>query len=184
MGVFLWQERFWKELSSLDPTSTHSLEEMEERFGPNYRTHLPRRFGLTMRGRALMYYQKVIIPRPFEEWIEESTPCSELAATGHFHADLFGKYLPGGCSGLAIDLKDLGPPLNEGKYPLLTALYSEGPAGLYDIASDYGFQPAPSYASKCHVCTDIRRHLTASSTAHFPEIHPKPYYQQMLTDAL
>jgi hypothetical protein len=37
------------------------------------------------------------------------------------------------------------------------SLFSDGPYGLLDYAKAHGYQPKAVYATKCHICTDLRQ---------------------------
>ena len=150
VNTFLWAEEFLHDLNKFDPNTTHSLTEYEKYFGNNYLQNIPKRYWVTFRGRALKTYA------PFMEMKDLSTllslnkgSCSELLDTSHFHIDLFGNYLPGLCSGLAIQGDDLGSIIQPEKYKVLSALLSSGITGLLDLASiKYGFTPQDEYVSK------------------------------------
>jgi hypothetical protein len=102
----------------------------------------------------------------------------ELSDTSHFHIDLFGNYIPGLCSGLAILRDDLGQPLTPEKYPLLTTLFHSGIRGLADMAqNEFGYKPAKTgYINKCDVCAEIRTFLMRSSSIESSELHPAEFY--------
>lgn len=106
--VFPWIESFSSDLDKFDEFTTHSMEEYMELFGEEYLSVLPNRYWIHYGGRAISTFSKVFKEVPVEEIIEKSGPCAELDNTTHFHMDLFGKFVPGLCSGLAIDIEDLG----------------------------------------------------------------------------
>jgi hypothetical protein len=83
------------------------------------------------------------------------------------YIDLFGNYIPGLCSGLAIASEDLGKPLSDDTCPLLTTLYHHGIRGLVKMAEDLvGFSPQKDlYIDKCDLCTEVRTFLVLSSRA-------------------
>jgi hypothetical protein len=104
--------------------------------------------------------------------------CSELLDVSHFHIDLFGNYIPGLCSGLAIRYEDLGERLSKEEYPFLTTLYHNGIEGFLHLArSDYGFKPSREYLSKCDLCFDIRYYLTMEVGVDSKELQPRGYYE-------
>jgi hypothetical protein len=106
--------------------------------------------------------------------------CTELQDVSHFHLDLYGNYIPGLCSGLSIQLQDLGKPLDPQKYPFLTILFQKGIRGLMDTAVyDYGFQPNAQYVSKCDLCQDIRKYLVLLKDVNSVELQPKGFYQNL-----
>ena len=100
-----------------------------------------------------------------------------MTDTSHFHVDLYGRYIPGLCSGLAVAIEDLAAPLDPDRYPVITVLSRKGISGLLDTArKDYGFEPQGRYINKCHLCTDIRRFLL--SKGDFPELAPIEFYYE------
>ena len=96
----------------------------------------------------------------------------------HFHFDLFGNYIPGLCSGLAIHCDDLGHRISPEKYPILHTLYQEGIKGFYDcVTSEYRFESSEGYISKCNLCFDLRRYLVVSKGMNSRELQPKGIYE-------
>ena len=51
--------------------------------------------------------------------------------------------------------------------PLLRDLVEGGPAALLPLARRHGIEPRPAYASKCHMCFDLRRRLVEHMPAEF-----------------
>ena len=62
-----------------------------------------------MGGRALKTLRPYLAKKSAEQILNDNAGncAAELADTGHFHLDLFGDYIPGLCSGLALDRDDL-----------------------------------------------------------------------------
>lgn len=177
VSVFPWVRDFYPDLAALDETKPHSLEEYCEVFGEDYVRSIPSRYWLNFRGRALLTYKDCHAEIPLEDLVQKSGGCSELEGTSHFHIDLFGNYIPGLCSGLAIRVEDLGKPLDPERYPLLTVLYSSGIRGLLEYAAaEHGFQPAACYTSKCHLCLDIRSFLVRERKLESRELQPTEHY--------
>ncbi len=178
IGVFPWKQHFLSDLDSLDPEKPHGIEEYEEHFGTGYLESIPRRYWVTMRGRALKTYAPFMEKIPLSEILEANPgPCRELFATEHFHIDLFGNYIPGLCSGLAVRAENLGRPVNSRDYPVLSLLLTEGICGLYKkAAGDYGFSAAGEYVSKCGLCEDIRTYLACSDTMSGSDLDPREFY--------
>ena len=98
----------------------------------------------------------------------------------HNHFDNYGNYIPGFCGGLSFgDCRELDRLLREGieteKYPVLGFLMDDDMKGLFEFAKDSGYEePGEGYFSKCHLCMDIRKHLSASGD--FRELSPKEFY--------
>ncbi|MBL7107317.1 MAG: radical SAM protein [Phycisphaerae bacterium] len=85
-----------------------------------------------------------------------------LGAKG-VHVDPHGNVFSGTCSGIIIGnvrdkpidqmWKDFSPEANE----LIEILFTSGPAGLLKKATAMGYSAKAEYASKCHLCTDLRK---------------------------
>jgi hypothetical protein len=178
--IFPWAAEFISDLNGLDPSRAHALEEFEKRYGKGYLRGILGRYWIHMGGRALDTFRPLLRGKTLEHILRESpgTCAGELTDTGHFHLDLFGNYIPGLCAGLAIAREDLGRPLPEEKYPLLTRLFSKGIRGLYDMArAEAGFAAARTgYINKCDLCTEIRFFLTAKGYESSRELAPREFY--------
>jgi len=179
VGVIPWVADFWQDLAEFDPERPHPLEEYRERFGEDYPLRILRRYWIHFGGRALETFRPYLPGKSPEEILAQNPGCSrELLSTGHFHIDLYGSYIPGLCSGLAIDMRDLGHPLPQGKYPLLTALFQNGVAGLMELAErDWGYRPRKTaYLNACDLCTEIRAFLVHTGFADSEELRPAEFY--------
>ena len=90
-----------------------------------------------------------------------SEPCRGLISTNHFHIDMYGRFIPPGCTGFAIPMNEMMEGLPAGKYPAFEILFSSGIKGLADFATQTkGFTPEPQgYTSRCALCFHIRRWL-------------------------
>ena len=133
-----------------------------------------------MGGRALETYRPLLAQKTFQQIVDESTEnCYvDLSNTSHFHIDLFGNYIPGLCSGLAIRVEDLGKPLSDETYPILTTLHRCGIRGLVNMAQDVvGFRPQKQlYINKCDLCTEVRVSLVQNEYAGSQELRPVEFY--------
>lgn len=176
--VFPWVMDFFSEIDSLDDAKTHSLEEYEAAYGPGYLARLPSRYWIHPGGRALETFAPVMGTLSVEEVLSlEKRGCDELMDTSHFHTDLYGRYVPGLCSGLAFEVEFLGKEVPADRYPLLDVLYKEGVRGLYSLASErHGYRPERAFLNKCHLCFDMRRYLANNARGRYPELHPEGFY--------
>jgi hypothetical protein len=178
--IFAWIGEFIPDLSGLDGSQPHALSEFEEHYGKDYLRGILGRYWIHMAGRALETFRPVLRTKTLEHILRENTTgCRrELADTSHFHLDLFGNYIPGLCSGLAIALDDLGKPLAEDKYPLLSILNAKGIRGLLDFAArEYAFKPRQiGYINKCDLCTEIRFFLVQQGYDSSEELCPGEFY--------
>ena len=81
------------------------------------------------------------------------------------HIDPFGNVFSGTCSGIIIGninqtpLEKMWRQWQPGENELTGVLFNKGPAGLLDKATTMGYEKKKVYASKCHLCTDIRKFL-------------------------
>jgi hypothetical protein len=183
--IFPWVADFVRDLEGLDAGRTHALSEFEDRYGKNYLRGVPGRYWVHLGGRALETFRPVLRAKTVEHILRANAGgCArELSDTGHFHIDLFGNYIPGLCTGLAIAREDLGKGLAEEKYPLLTRLNAKGIRGLLELAqADFGFAPAlPGYLNKCDLCTEIRFFLVGKNVPEFQELSPRGFYRELQT---
>lgn len=178
ISAFPWTSDFYREIDAMGDNTPHALEEYATRFGADYLRRIPSRYWIHMGGRALKTFEEIFSKRDVGYLLSRNPRgCSELRDTSHFHLDLFGNYIPGLCSGLAIHRDDLGTELSPEAYPLLTTLYTSGIKGFLDMAtSRFAFAPAPSYLSKCHLCLDIRRFLVTGKHVESRELQPEGFY--------
>ena len=180
INVFPWINDFFKDLDEFNDLKTHSFKEYEDRFGKGYLLSVLRRYWIHMGGRALDTFRPVLTNKSPQQIIDENPGgCAlELSDTSHFHMDLFGNYIPGLCSGLSISTKDLGKPLSENKYPVITTLFNSGIEGIYDLAHQaFAYAPIRSgYINKCDLCTEIRTVMVDNNYGGVSELNPKEFY--------
>jgi hypothetical protein len=178
INIFPWVSGFYNDIDSFDDTTVHSLDEYSEKFGEDYLETIPSRYWIHNGGRALSTFSMLYKKRKTDDIAKESGRCFELEDSSHFHFDLFKNYIPGLCSGLSIRSEDTGKPLDEKIYPFITILYSHGIGRFLEVAvSDYGFTPRSEYATKCHLCFDIRSFLVNEKNLDSPELKPKGIYK-------
>jgi hypothetical protein len=179
INIFPWISQFYSEIEAFDDRTTHGLSAYESKYGENYLARIPSRYWIHFGGRALKTFAKVYGTKDYGDIVSASKGgCSELSDVSHFHIDLFGNYIPGLCSGLAIRYEDLGKNLAREEYPFLTTLYQSGIEGFLHLAeSDYGFKPSRGYLSKCDLCFDIRHYLTMEMGVNSKELQPRGHYQ-------
>ncbi len=179
VSVFPWIQEFYPELEMFDENKKHSLDEFREKFGKDYIENIPFRYWIHFGGRAIRTYKEIYPLKPVAEILNASKGCMELTDTSHFHADLFGNYIPGLCSGISIKMNDLGEPLNKDEYPFITVLYNKGVNGLLETAAASGFNPGREYFSKCHLCFDIRQYMIKDKKLNSKELQPVEYYDNV-----
>ena len=179
INTFPWIAEFYPEINGFDDRATHTLSEYEKKYGGDYLSMIPSRYWIHFGGRALKTFSGIYGTKDSLKILSANKGgCRELLDVSHFHVDLFGNYIPGLCSGLAISHTDLGNGLFPKDYPLLTTLYSKGITGFFDLAtSAYGFQPSRDYMSKCDLCFEIRRYLVLERKIDSRELQPKGFYE-------
>jgi hypothetical protein len=180
VGIFPWIPEFISDLSEFDPQKSHPPQAYQQRFGQDYYLQVLRRYWVHLGGRALNTFRPHFKIKTYEQILSETEDgCHmELSDTSHFHMDLFGNYIPGLCAGLSIWRDDLGKPLAEEKYPILTTLYRSGIRALADMAQhQFGYRPQKNgYINKCDVCTEIRTFLVGQNYRKSPELKPEQFY--------
>lgn len=177
-SIIPWVNDFISDITMLDINSTHTLNEFEEIFGKQYKKSILNRYWIHPGGRAIDFLAEIVPKKTLNE-ILKSPPCNtHLENTSHFHIDLYGNYIPGLCSGLAIRIEDILTKIKEEKYPLLTILHKNGIKGLYEFAkTHYNYSPKKGlYINKCHLCLEIRDFLKKEKQAEFLELNPLEFY--------
>ena len=180
VGIFPWISDFITDLSQFDPEKPHNLDDYRKVYGKNYLLQIMQRYWIHTGGRALETFRPLLGEKSCQQILDENPAgCAmQLSDTSHFHIDLFGNYIPGLCSGLAISADDLGAPLSRQKYPILTELFSNGIQGLVETAREgYGYTPQRAdYINKCDLCTEVRSHMVKANYNKSIELNPKEFY--------
>ncbi len=179
VSVFPWISEFFPEIDVLPNRKKHPPEEYLEHYGENYTKSILDRYWVSAGGRALDLLAENSTQIPLREIVDKSRRgCKELINTSHFHFDLYGNYVPGLCAGLSVRREDMGEPLSETEYPLLTLLFNKGIGGLLDYAREtYHFKESKTtYANKCELCAEIRFFLVNQIGLDSIELQPKRHY--------
>ena len=180
VGIFPWIPEFISDLSELNPTIPHSMDEYRQIYGDDYLMQILQRYWIHFGGRALETFRPFMGKKTYQQIVDENPDdCrAELSDTSHFHIDLFGNYVPGLCSGLAICRDDLGAPLPQEKYPILVELYLNGIRGLVQMAREnFEFSPQlTNYINKCDICMEVRSHLIKANYNDSNELSPAEFY--------
>ena len=179
VSIFPWVSEFIPDIQTFDIKKIHALEEYELHFGEDYIKNIPNRYWITFGGRASNTFSKYFPQVSITELVDHHNPgCIELADTSHFHFDVYGNYIPGLCSGLSIARLDLGKPLNQEEYPILSILFLNGVRGLLRYAKEkYRFRTSKThYGLKCELCYEIRRSLVMDHDVRSKELQPLGHY--------
>ena len=171
-GYFLWQERFLRPMTDVNPYNPHNRKDLERQISTDYILETAQSYGIGMGGRAINIELEYNNKHPLETIISNQ-PCHGLLSTNHFHVDLHGNFIPPGCTGIAIPLGELIIGLPDGKYPVFEALLSGGVASVLAFAIEKGFTPEDNYASSCALCFFVRKWL--SENAECPELDAEHY---------
>ena len=115
-------------------------------------------------GRAAGQLAELVAATPIETFASMNCKSDFLAAKG-VHIDPFGNVFSGTCSGIIVGnvnrtgLEDIWKQFHPARNEFIDTLCNLGPYGLLDQAGKLGYEPAKSYADKCHLCTSIRQTL-------------------------
>jgi len=174
---FLWQDRFLPMMARLDKNKTHSREGMEKLISPQYVLETANSYGLHYGGRALSIEAEISERKPVSSVINNRS-CRSLVSGDHFHVDMFGRYIPPGCTGIAIPLSEAVQGIPDGKYPVYEMLLAGGINAMLLYAKSKGFLPSEvGYPSGCALCFHTRHWL--SENAPTPELDPEHYIEAM-----
>jgi len=177
-GFFLWQDKYLGIMSQLDKRKTYNRTELEELISPGYICETSRSYGLHMGGRAINIETECSTLRPVDEIIND-LPCRGLLSGNHFHVDMYGRYIPPGCTGIAIPLDEAVHGISEGNYTVFESLLHGGTAALIQYAKELGFVPDPrGYTSRCALCIFIRSWLS-ENTSH-AELDREHYIESVM----
>ena len=161
MGYFLWKQGFLKQLSSLDGNKRHTRKEIERTLSADYIKKTSSAYGIKLGGRAINIEEEYVQRKPIKLLLDDK-PCDDLLSTCHFHVDLEGNFIPPGCTGIYLPLKEVLEGIKPGHYPVFESLYTDGITGLYRFALQYGFsEDEEGYPSKCNLCFRVREFLAS-----------------------
>lgn len=113
-------------------------------------------------GRAAEQIAPLLADRPADGFRSLSCRSAILGAKG-VHIDPYGNVFSGQCSGIiagnlnTVSLETLWRRFDPPNLPFWQTLFHEGPAGFLQEAVAAGYPAQQKYASKCHLCSDIRR---------------------------
>jgi hypothetical protein len=176
-NVIVYQDFFYHLFKRLEFTETQSFEESMHKAPDSFHY-----VELLPMGRAAYALSDLYRKYPARAFF--GTSCrEELTREWHMHIDNYCNYLPGYCAGTALGdarkLDVLLQGINLDEHPILDALVTDLKV-LYDIATeDFSYQELnEGYVSKCHLCLDIRKHITRQ-TGEFKELQPHAFYTHL-----
>ena len=175
-GAFVWLPTFLDDLAGFPPDRRVDFDALIAQRGHGWALGVADRYHLVLGGRAGDFAAQHGAERPWRQ-AAAAAPCRHrLTDTSHFHVDLAGAYVPGLCAGLVLPLDEVPGRVDLTRYPVLAALVEGGPAAVVALAAGDGYEPRATYASACHLCTDVRRFLFARG---YPELGPPGFYDPL-----
>jgi len=186
-NTMVYQDLFYRQMKMLGVRRTLSFEEyshlMEQkdpiglRLGLGFHSILPL-------GRATYRLGHLYRKHPAPHFFNESC-MEELTRDWHIHIDNYCNYMTGYCGGISLgDARNLeaicqGIELDE--HPIIQRLVS--PGGIMKLftfaVEEFGYKERrDGYVSKCHLCIDIRKHIS-EQTSEFRELKPKDFYSRL-----
>jgi MoaA/NifB/PqqE/SkfB family radical SAM enzyme len=113
-------------------------------------------------GRAAFQLADLVAALPVESFSNMNCKSEILGAKG-IHIDPYGNVFSGQCSGVAVGnvrqmpLDEIWRQFDPTQALFWQTLANSGPFGFFQQAIDSGYVPLTKYASKCHLCTHLRR---------------------------
>ena len=152
--------RFWEFFH--DPIDIMSLT--EEQKLQVFREELKQRPERIV-GRAAKALSGFVNKHPVDKFADSD--CERpILKSRHIHIDPYGNIFPTGCSGLILanakkqKLSEIHKDFDCSDRPVLKMLMEHGPVPLLEEANKYGFKnDSEGYASKCHLCFQVRTYL-------------------------
>ena len=174
-NAIVYQGLFFEQFQLMGLTGTLPFEEYVERGG-----HALRHVELFANGRVPYKMAHLFEHRPAATFFSASCR-RELIRDWHIHVDNYCNYMPGFCGGLSLgDARDLDVichGIDLDRLPVIAALL-EGLGALYELGAEWGYRErAEGYISKCHLCLEVRRHLTRHGE--FAELQPAEMYERL-----
>ena len=174
---FLWKDSYIRVLSRLDRNKVYSREELEKVISPKYVQETAYTYGLSLGGRAIGIEAEQS-RHDDADIVKCDRSCKRLLSGSHFHVDMFGRYIPPGCTGIVIPFDEVVCGIPNGKYPVFESLLSGGTAELLRFAEAKGFTADPKgYPSSCSLCFHIRHWLCENSPS--IDLDPEHYIEAL-----
>jgi hypothetical protein len=172
------------QIQMFDLERTIPLERYVERFGlRRAQRMLWDGYGIIPGGRSGYTLGHLVEKRPASAFRGQNC-WEEILYAHHSHFDLYGNYISWFCGGLAVgdwhDLPQILSDFRNGNYPrMINLLVTGGPFKLFEMTKEeYNYEELDGgYAGKCHLCVDVRGHLSAYGD--FPELRPREFYSNI-----
>jgi MoaA/NifB/PqqE/SkfB family radical SAM enzyme len=179
-NVMVYQEFFRHQLERLDIRDTLPLEAYLQKAGArslHYAELIPM-------GRACYELGHLFKKHSASHFLSESCK-EELTRPWHIHIDNYCNYITGYCGGISLgdarDLDSICAGIDLEDYPVIARLVS--PRGIEELhrfsVEEFGYRELrEGYVSKCHMCVDIRKHIS-EQTDEFKELRPVEFYRSL-----
>ncbi len=175
--------RWWDFFQEPVDTQALSAAEREQVFAAALQQHPDR-----LNGRAADELSRYAALQPAEAFADERC-VEEVLQSRHIHIDPIGNVFPGMCAGIILGNvgPDAGPDEVERlwlrlgerwrEHRVVDAVTGGGSYALMRRAVAVGYRPrVAGYASKCHLCMDVRRFLCARGGWE-DEVGPRTFYR-------
>ncbi len=181
-GVIVYLSEWLDQLASFGLDEPTPIEKYVDTFGSKRAGWMFwNGYGLISGGRSGYKLGHLIEKQPASAF--QGKHCrQEILFAGHSHFDLYGNFISGFCGGLAAgdwhELSRILDDYSDGRYPpLVDILINKGPYGIFTIATEkYAYRsPIDDFAGKCHLCVDVRKHL--SNIGNYHELKPLKFYE-------
>ena len=175
----VYQMEYYRQFKQLGITDKISIEDYLKR-APG--EALSENVELFLMGRATEKLKTLYPGYPARSFFEVFCQ-PPIIRNWHNHFDNYGHFMPGFCGGISLgSWYDLDRIVLEGidleNRPILQYLINDDMKGLLHFSIDRGYEEQKDgYISKCHLCLDIRKHLSASDI--FEELKPIEFYEQI-----
>ena len=162
-----------------EPVKIRGLETQEK--NEVYRRALRQDF-CRLTGRAAFQLAGLMTLSPAASFSGRNCKSEILGAKG-VHIDPYGNVFSGQCSGMVVGnvrqtpLDAMWSQFDPSQTPFWQTLSADGPSGFLRQAQVAGYIPAAQYASKCHLCTDLRRFFF-DKRLFWPIISPEECYSE------
>jgi len=178
-NLIVYQDFFYHQLKGLGLRDTLSFERY---LGMVSLDELHGRVELLPTGRAVYRLAGLYRKYPARFFFDEC--CREELSRGwHIHVDNYCNYITGYCGGISIgdgrDVDSILEGVDLRDLPIIRSLLSSLGCLYMFAQKNYGYKEhASGYISKCHLCLDIRKHLSNISDD-FKELKPKEFYHRL-----